>query len=216
MSQVVVVIGGAPLVPAVTQLIEAQALVIAADSGLDHALGAGLIPHQLVGDMDSISDAGLVWARGNGVAIETHPRDKDLTDTALALQRAGESGHDHLLVLGGAGDRLDHTLGTIVALGEAANRRFASIEARLGHARIHMVFPGHHLQLDAPPDTSFSLLPLHGDCHGITVTGCRWPLDGADLAVGSTRGLSNVTIDEATVTLAPHPPSINPLTVIYS
>src|SRR4051795_5343889 len=116
MSQVVVVIGGGPLSPRVTE-VDTDAIVIAADSGLDHAVAAGLRPSVLVGDLDSISAHGKMWAYAHELEIDEYPFDKDSTDTELALLRASRTDADSLLVFGAAGERFDHALGTIAALG---------------------------------------------------------------------------------------------------
>ena len=90
MNETVVVITGADaIVPAVAQRIPDGAVVIAADGALDHALAAGLAPAGLVGDMDSISAAGLEWAARHAT-IERHDPDKDHTDTELALMMAAD------------------------------------------------------------------------------------------------------------------------------
>ena len=39
-----------------------------------------------------------------------------------------------------------------------------------------------------------SLLPLGGDVAGVTTAGLRWPLAGATLRVGRSRGLSNEVV----------------------
>ena len=81
---VAVVVGGGPIRPPDRGF----GAVIVADSGLDVALAAGLVPTMLVGDLDSISADGARWAADHGLPIEQHPADKDDTDTALALRCA--------------------------------------------------------------------------------------------------------------------------------
>ncbi len=66
-----------------------DALVIAADSGYDHAVAAGLHPDVLVGDLDSISRRPGRARGAAGLTIDAHPADKEATDTELALDRAG-------------------------------------------------------------------------------------------------------------------------------
>ena len=100
MSQVVVVIGGGSLPSRVTTDVDDDAIIIAADSGLDHAVAAGLRPSVLVGDLDSISAHGKMWAYAHELEIEEHPLDKDATDTELALLRATRVDADSLLVFG--------------------------------------------------------------------------------------------------------------------
>src|ERR1700712_4781931 len=121
MSQVVLVVGGGGLLARANSLVEPDAVVIAADSGLDRAREAGLIPSVLVGDLDSISAGGRMWAYANDVEIHEFAADKDVTDTGLALSVApAVAGATDLLLLGGDGDRLDHTLGSLTALGDPA------------------------------------------------------------------------------------------------
>jgi len=62
---VIVITGDAPLDGRALAAIPAEAIVIAADGALDHALEAGLRPAALVGDLDSVSAQGLEWARSN-------------------------------------------------------------------------------------------------------------------------------------------------------
>ncbi len=83
MSQVVVIVGGGSLSPRAVEAVEDDAVIVAADSGLDHAVEAGLRPTHLVGDMDSISASGRMWAYAHELVIDEHPAAKDLTDTEL-------------------------------------------------------------------------------------------------------------------------------------
>jgi thiamine pyrophosphokinase len=173
-------------------------LVIAADSGLDGALGAGLRPDVVVGDLDSVSPAGLAWAEQHGVPVEAHPTDKDLTDTALALHCAVARGSTELTLVAPDGDdpahRLDHMLGVIAALGDPVLDELASVTAHLGRAVLHVLRPGRPLVLDLPIGTVFSLLAAHGPCTGVELTGAQWPLHGADLPAATTRGISNTIV----------------------
>jgi thiamine pyrophosphokinase len=117
-EHIVIVTGASALDPAVAARLPAGARVIAVDGGLDHALAAGLTPTELVGDLDSVSETGLAWAARHAT-ITRHPVDKDQTDTELALTLASTSDPARITLVGG-GDRLDHTLAAIGALGAPA------------------------------------------------------------------------------------------------
>lgn len=183
-----VVIGGGPI----TSPVGDHDLVIAADGGYDAARSAGVDPHVLVGDLDSISAAGLAWAETHGVDVQRHAVDKDRTDTALALTEAVASAPNEIVLYGPtAGDRLDHLLGAIIALGSPELASTRSVSAHFGGAAVHVVHPGHTVELTLTTGTVFSLLALHGPCAGITVSGARWALSDAVLVPGSTVGISN-------------------------
>ena len=193
MSQVVVVIGGGPLSPRAVTDVLPDAMIIAADSGLDHAVAAGLRPTVLIGDLDSISAHGKMWAYAHELEIDQHPVDKGSTDTELALVRAVATEADTLLVFGAAGDRFDHALGTIAALGNPILARFETVRLALDDTTIYVLHAGRSVTLDLAQGSPFSLLALHGACRGVEVTGARWPLTDASFAPSSTLGISNET-----------------------
>src|SRR5882724_1555354 len=195
MSQVVVVIGGGPLSPRAVTDVAHDATIIAADSGLDHAVTAGLRPTVLIGDLDSISAHGKMWAYAHELEIDQHPVDKASTDTELALVRAAGAGATDLLVFGASGTRFDHALGTLSALGNPLLARFETIRLLLDETVVHVIHPGRSVTIDLPKDTSFSLLALHGPCSGVDVIGARWPLANARFDPWSTLGISNETTE---------------------
>src|SRR4051794_27377042 len=109
-SIVVVFAGGDPIDLSVRSLLPQGARVVAADSGLHHAQELGVPVDIVVGDLDSVDEIRLARAVETGTVVERHPVDKDYTDLELALQVAGRLGATDVLVVGGAGGRLDHFL----------------------------------------------------------------------------------------------------------
>lgn len=188
---------GLPMTPGVTTSFGA---VVAADSGYDAAIDVGLRPTHLVGDLDSISPAGLDHAEQHGVAIHRHHPDKDRTDTALALELAVQLGADDLTVIGPAHTgRLDHLLGWLAVLGDPTLRSCATVTACTAHATVHVVHPGRTLTLALDAGTTFSLLALHGDCAGVELTGATWELHDARLDATGSLGVSNTACGPVTV-----------------
>lgn len=166
----------------------ARPLVIAADSGLELALTGAWAADLVVGDLDSADPRLLDAAEAAGARIERHPAAKDATDLELALDAALDAGVTRVVVVGGHGGRLDHELANIALLGAA---RYASltISAAMGPAWVHVV--RHRAAWSGQRGDLVTLLALHGPVAGITTTGLLYPLDGATLSPGSTRGVSN-------------------------
>lgn len=81
--------------------------VIAADSGLHAAEKAGIIPDLIVGDMDSLKTPSIL-VKYPADHIKIWPREKDYTDTELALSLMKEKGVDDVVLVGGCGGRMDH------------------------------------------------------------------------------------------------------------
>ena len=186
-----IVSGGPPPVPAAVGPLPADALVIAADSGLEHAALLGLRVDVLVGDLDSAEPRDVRAAEAAGVHVERHPADKDATDLELALELALARGATRVTVVsGGGGERLDHHLAELLLLG---SQRFAGLrlDARIGSARVVPVHAPEGVALAGAPGAILTLLALGGAATGIVTTGLRWPLRAETLHAGSTRGVSN-------------------------
>ena len=208
-SAAVVVIGGGTLSPSAVararSAVDAGAVVIAADSGLDHAVESNLHPAMLVGDLDSISAAGRMWAYAHEVEVHEYPTDKDFTDTELAIELALERAlGGELLLIGGIdhGDpRLDHVLGTFAALGHESLAGFSTVEAIIGTDEVHIVHGGRSAVINIDAGQTFSLLALHGPAEGVTTAGARWPLTSATLQANRARGVSNIADGPVTLTV---------------
>ena len=198
-KRIIVVTGGDPVSPAHLVDAPAGALVIAADSGIDHALAIGLTVDVAVGDFDSVAIGTLPRLSVTSTEIERHPEAKDETDLELALDAAMARGARQVFVLGGHGGRADHFLANALLL---ASERYASVElvAQMGDARVTVI--RQEATLRGQPAALVTLLAVHGSVEGVTTTGLRYPLVGDALAAGSTRGVSNQLVGtEATVSL---------------
>jgi thiamine pyrophosphokinase len=202
---VIVVTGGeAPDGALVTQAlawVPAGAVVVAADSGVEHALRLGLGIDHAVGDFDSVDLAVLDGVEMAGTRVVRHPVAKDATDLELALDTAVELGARRIVLIGGHGGRLDHLLGNALVL---ASPRFADlvVDAVMGEARVHVARPRGPTVVHGEAGSLVTLLPVHGPAEGVTTDGLLYPLDQESLAEGSTRGISNeMTGSEATVRL---------------
>jgi len=84
-------------------------IAIAADSGLEAAERAGIVPDLIVGDMDSLKDPAIL-DKYSPDRIRVWPHDKDYTDTEIALAAFAERGVDEVVLVGGTGGRIDHFL----------------------------------------------------------------------------------------------------------
>jgi thiamine pyrophosphokinase len=190
----VIVIGGSPPNAVAPGSLPADALVIAADSGLDHAEALGLEVALVVGDLDSVTSEALARAETHGTDVVRYPASKDATDTELAIEAAVAAGCDRIVGLSGGGDRLDHVLGAVLAF---ASPHLVGIDVELrwmaGTARV-LRGPGV-LEISGAPGDLLSLLPVHGAVGGITTEGLRYPLTDDTLPPGSSRGVSNVLLD---------------------
>lgn len=196
-ERIVIITGASPLLPEVVARIPADAIVLAADGGLDHALAAGVEPTGLIGDLDSISESGLAWAARNAT-IDRHPSDKDATDTELALAFAAAMDPAHVTLIGG-GDRLDHSLAAIGALGARSLTSIPTIDAWWGAQHLDILHGPGKATLTLVPGSTISLLALHGPCSKVSILGTRWQLDKVSLEPMIGHGVSNEVLDDTPV-----------------
>jgi thiamine pyrophosphokinase len=168
-------------------------LVIAADGGARHATSLGLQLDRWVGDGDSIDAGDLAALAATGVRVDRVAREKDASDTELAVVAAIQAGADELTILGGLGGaRVDHALTNVALLELAA---LAGRAARLYDergARISLVTGPAEAALSGHVEDLVTLLPVGGPAVGVTTRGLRYPLRDETLEPGSSRGLSNV------------------------
>ena len=93
---------------------DGRCLVVAADGGAHGAAQAGIAVDELVGDLDSIAPDRLAALEASGASIEAWPRDKDASDTELAVRAALRHRPGRIVILGAlGGSRLDHALANV-------------------------------------------------------------------------------------------------------
>jgi thiamine pyrophosphokinase len=175
--------------PPAEELLAARAaqcdLFVCADGAAATALAAGLKPHLVLGDLDSL-DAATRQALGDTELLRLS--DQDTTDLEKAFVTLLERGVTEVLVLGAGGRRWDHFLANLSVLARYAGR--LRIEAEDAWGRLRMLAPGEVLRLDEPVGTTVSLLPLPR-AEGVRTRGLRWELAGEVLGVGEREGVSN-------------------------
>jgi thiamine pyrophosphokinase len=210
-----VVFGGVPVAPSQRLGARLSALdnpyVVAADRGATTALAFGYVPDLVVGDLDSIEASTVAELTRRNVQVEHYPRDKDLADGQLAMEKALGVEPDTLLLVGFLrGPRLDHEVANLMALTLLPPGSVLLDEDN----ECVLLRSGENREWDAEPGELVSLVPLGSDAHGIFTRGLRWALGGDTLYLGHTRGISNeptaprvgVSLDAGTLLLMRHFP----------
>jgi thiamine pyrophosphokinase len=191
-----VIVAGGDVAPGDLDLITPRDHVLAADGGAVALVAAGCRPAMLIGDLDSVTVALVEELAAAGVMIDAFPDDKESSDLELAVERAITDGAGEVLILGAfGGDRLDHALAGTLLLADPTYRD-VDIRAVQGGSTVRVAYPGGDLGLDGAVGDLVTLLPVAGDAHGVTTRGLRWPLSGATLRLGRSRGLSNEIVEQ--------------------
>jgi len=182
--------GEGPSHEALRKIAQGARFFVAADSGLLRCEGAGLTPDWIVGDMDSVAEAGRL-EKYPSEKILRFPADKDFTDTEFALNLLKEKGCGEIWIAGGGGGRLDH-LFAIRSLFERENppdRWFP------GREEVCCLNEGFALRADLAPGSIVSLFPLGAGPWAAESSGLKWPLDAPAWERGSA-WISNAAVGE--------------------
>ena len=163
--------------------------IIAADGGAQSLAAAGIVPHLLIGDLDSLSTSHVDWLIAQGVEVQRYAREKDETDLELALLAAVARNASHIDLFCVLGGRWDHTVATIAML---CLPMLIGRTVRIFADGQTLAIVRDHIVLDGPITLTVSLLPLTPTVDGITTTGLAYPLAHATLYFERSRGVSNV------------------------
>jgi len=181
--------GCLPSLEAARALLRPDDTIVAADGGARHLLAMGLLPHLLVGDLDSLDAASLAQMEAASVEIRRYPTDKDETDLELALRHALEGGADSILIVGALGGRLDQTLANLSLLTDPA---FEGLDLRLDDGAEEAFFCRRQAEVRGRSGEVVSLIPWGGPVEGVVTEGLQWKLSGETLYPHQSRGVSNV------------------------
>ena len=165
-------------------------LLIAADGGAKHCLAAGLWPNTVIGDMDSLSPPLIQDLINHGCQLIEYSPDKDQTDFELALTYAVQQGAIDLLLFGLLGGRLDQSLANILLL---TRNEWKDLNLILSDEpdMAYLMHSNDTVSIQGKPGDIISLIPLSEVVTDVTSHGLRWPLDQANLILGSTLSVSN-------------------------
>ncbi len=176
--------------------------IFAADSGATTAFSFGKKPELVIGDFDSLDEKILKKFQDDNsqTKIIQFPKEKDETDTQLAIEKAIEQKATKITVIGGIeGDRVDHVLANIFLL-TAYDMPIYFVN---GDIMCWIAKGTKTVSIEGNKNDLISLIPLQQDVTGITTLNLQYALTDGTLSFGKSHGISNVMTDKkATVTFA--------------
>ncbi len=189
----------------VRNALEGAELIVAADSGANRLGELGILPHVVIGDLDSLAGADLFQLKSVGVEFAAHPDPEQRTDGDVAIEYALRRGATSIVVVGlFGGPRYDHAVANLYLLTHSSLRQiptwavdgWTALTALNGDGISQAHFHGHIG--DYVTITAVSEL-----VEGITTVGLKWPLANATFTRGLNEGTSNELInDRAMVRIA--------------
>ncbi|QUH26223.1 thiamine diphosphokinase [Serpentinicella alkaliphila] len=176
--------------------------IICADGAARYLEEINIVPNMLVGDFDSIQLDNIEWMEEKGVGFNKFPTEKDKTDTELAIDFALDKNPSVITLIGAVGSRVDHSLGNIFLLKKILDNK---VIGRIIGENLEMYLIEDGVKIEGEFGDVLSLIPLSIEVKGVTIDNVAYPLNKANMRLGSTWGISNefkersiieVTIDE--------------------
>lgn len=175
------------------ELTAAAEFIICADGGFRHAKALGVMPNIVIGDFDSLKEQEINELEQAGVMMIRYSREKDYTDTHIALLEAVKRGFTEIDIIAALGGRLDHTLANLMLLGlpdaQNANIRIIDENEEVFVIRKTKLLYGYTGQ-------TVSLFPLTECVKGINTKGLKYPLRQGELKMGIPIGVSNEFLED--------------------
>lgn len=167
-------------------------IIFACDGGLKHCDKMELIPDCLLGDFDSVDKALLERYKNMGIELIRFPVKKDCTDIELGIELAFEKNPSQILVFGGIGSRMDHSLANIHLLSKGIEN---NVPVKLINEHNEIFAVRDNFVVENRIGQIVSLLPLTTEVDGVTTKGFEYPLEDFKMRIGTSLGVSNVIVE---------------------
>lgn len=166
-------------------------IIICCDGGIKYVFEEGIIPHYVIGDLDSSSPQIVQFFESKNVIFKKFNAKKDETDMELSVEFAISLGVYEILILGGIGTRIDHTLTNINLLIKPI---LANVKARIIDDYNEIFLIDSYIEIIGNEGELVSLIPLSSVVLGITTKGLSYELKDAKMKIGNSLGVSNVMV----------------------
>ncbi|HAE43063.1 MAG TPA: thiamine diphosphokinase [Clostridiales bacterium] len=168
--------------------IDSDTFVICVDKGAETALEYGIKIDLVLGDFDSISDWAYQIISDKAMPF---PKEKDYTDTELAVVEAIRRGIDQITLTNATGNRVDHMLSTFFLL-----YKYNEIDIRIIGDDFEAFLLQEDFIISNKSGMTFSLIPMSETIDDLTLEGFKYPLHDKKVIKGDSLCVSNIITDE--------------------
>ncbi len=170
------------------ELLKEKPFIVCADGGANKARAFGIVPHCIIGDLDSITEKTCRAAKRQKIQTIYNP-DQYSTDLEKALDFVLKKRIRKAVVIGATGKRPDHTMSNFSIL----KKYHAKLNLMLKDSYCDIRIISRKISFEARRGQIISLSPL-GKCSGITTHGLKYPLHNESLELGVREGESNAAV----------------------
>lgn len=161
--------------------------IICADKGWEFAEKYHFKPDLVIGDFDSSE-------KPDFENVLVLPSEKDMTDSEAALDYAVAHGFKRIVIIGGLGGRLDHTLGNIAILAKYCDTPGIEVFIKDYQNLAFMKSAGTFRLANDTEYKYVGLIGYGGSISSLTLRGFKYELENHPLSDENTLGVSNEII----------------------
>lgn len=165
-------------------------VIISADGASNFLYKHKIIPHYIIGDLDSITKLTFNFFKSKNVEIFTDI-DQDYSDFEKAINLALKLKLKDICVIGYEGKRVDHTLNNFSIM----KKYYKKCEIKCIDIAYEAFFIKQKIKFNYPILQTISLLAMP-KASGIKTKGLIYPLENETLEMGKREGALNVSNDK--------------------
>lgn len=185
MNTLIFLNGDFPDLNIIKKFLGKKSYIIAADGGANKLKKINIIPHIIIGDLDSVSKSTLIYFKKRGTLIK-EVRDQEKTDFEKCLIYCIRNGRNSISVFGSLSMRPDHTLNNFSIL----KRYFKRSEIKLITDEFEIFFIEKNFKFNYRQGEIVSMLAMP-KAENITTTGLEYKLKNESLEFGVREGTLN-------------------------
>ena len=172
--------------------LQEETIFIGADRGAYHLVTNGIIPNEIIGDFDSLSEAELQVLKQKVHNITLVKAEKDETDTHLALLAALKYNPDEVILTGVSGGRLDHYEAALHDLCHfQLNNPTIRFSVQNKQNSIQFLLPGTHELQKNEHFKYISFFPFGEMMENVTLKGFLYNVTNEKITFGNAKFTSN-------------------------
>lgn len=158
-------------------------IIIAADGGVRNLESIKVTPDIVVGDFDSL---GYMPDYKEVICL---PKEKDMTDTAAAIEIGLNRGYKKFRIFGGTGGRTDHTIANIQCIVSLAEKGYCA--ELIDKNQIYTALVNNEIYFDESHKGYISVFSYSDISYGVFESGLKYNLDNEMLCNTNPIGVSN-------------------------
>ena len=178
---------------AIQDILKPSDVIICCDGGSKYLFNEGILPHYIIGDLDSSMPQIIQFFFFFYVVFKKFDAKKDETDMELCIDFALGLNPDEIIILGGIGTRLDHSLANINLLIKAEDK---NIKATIIDSKNTVNITKNEFKIQGKKGDLVSLMPISSIVEGVSTKGLEYPLNNATMHIGKSLGISNVMLED--------------------